>query len=175
MLKQIYSGRVVILSSISIVRASVTFPPTKLSDTRYTYRSDEKGLSEPGVNTIRRAYATHPLTAIQNEYSIWTREPEAAVLPLCEELGIGFVPWCPLGYGFFAGAISESSKFVQTDYRSTFPRLIPENLKQNLRLFDVVKEWANRKSATPAQFSLAWLRATKPFVVPIPGTTKLHP
>ena len=130
------------------------------------------GLSEPGVNTIRRAHASHPLTAIQNEYSIWTRDPEAAVIPLCEELGIGFVPWSPLGYGFFAGAINESSRFSQPDYRAGMPRLTPENLKQNMRLFEVVKEWANRKGATPAQFSLAWTMAKKPFIVPIPGTTK---
>ena len=130
------------------------------------------GLSEPGVNTIRRAHATHPLTAIQNEYSIWTLNPEATVLPLCEELGIGFVPWCPLGYGFFAGAINESSRFSQPDYRALLPRLTPENLKLNLKVFEVVKDWANRKSVTPAQVSLAWLLATKPFIVPIPGTTK---
>lgn len=131
------------------------------------------GLSEPGINTIRRAHAVQPLSAIQNEYSLWTRDPEVEVLPLCDEMGIGFVPWCPLGYGFFAGAINENSRFGQGDFRAILPRITPENLKQNLKLFDFVKGWAQRKSATPAQISLAWLQAQKPWVVPIPGTTQL--
>jgi aryl-alcohol dehydrogenase-like predicted oxidoreductase len=131
------------------------------------------GLSEPGLNTIRRAHSVQPLTAIQNEYSLWTRDPEAKVLPLCLELGIGFVPWCPLGYGFLAGAINEDSKFGQGDFRAILPRVTPENLKQNLKLLEVVKKWGKRKNATPAQISLAWLLAQKPWIVPIPGTTKI--
>lgn len=130
------------------------------------------GLSEPGIKTIRRAHAEQPLSAIQNEYSIWTRDPEAEVIPLCEELGIGFVPWCPLGYGFFAGAINKNSRFSQGDFRTILPRTIPENLPQNLKLLYYVKEWGLRKNATAAQISLAWLQAHKPWIVPIPGTSK---
>ncbi len=131
------------------------------------------GLSEPGLNTIRRAHAVQPVAAIQNEYSLWTRDPEAAVLPICEEFGIGFVPWCPLGYGFFAGAISPGATFPTGDFRAILPRLNAENLPQNLKLLDFVRTWAVRKNATLAQISLAWLLAQKPFVVPIPGTTQL--
>lgn len=131
------------------------------------------GLSEPGLNTIRRAHAVHPVTAIQNEYSLWTRDSEKAVLPLCEELGIGFVPWCPLGYGFLAGAINENTRFVQGDFRTILPRVTPENIKQNLQLLDFAKEWGLRKRATAAQISLAWLQAQKPWIVPIPGTSNL--
>ena len=130
------------------------------------------GLSEPGIKTICRAHAEQPLSAIQNEYSIWTRDPEAEVIPLCEELGIGFVPWCPLGYGFFAGAINENSRFSQGDFRTILPRTTPENLPQNLKLLYYVKEWGLRKNATAAQISLAWLQAHKPWIVPIPGTSK---
>jgi aryl-alcohol dehydrogenase-like predicted oxidoreductase len=131
------------------------------------------GLSEPGLNTIKRAHAVHPLSAIQNEYSLWTRDAEATVIPLCEELGIGFVPWCPLGYGFLAGAINEHSKFSQGDFRAILPRVTPENIKQNLTLLDFIKNWGLRKKATAAQISLAWLQAQKPFIVPIPGTSNL--
>jgi aryl-alcohol dehydrogenase-like predicted oxidoreductase len=131
------------------------------------------GLSEPGLNTIKRAHAVLPLAAIQNEYSIWTRDAEAEVLPLCEELGIGFVPWCPLGYGFFAGAINEGTKFGQGDFRAILPRVTPENIKQNLKLLAYVNEWGRRKNATAAQISLAWLLAQKPWIVPIPGTSQL--
>ena len=130
------------------------------------------GLSEPGIKTIRRAHAVQPLSAIQNEYSIWTRDPEAEVIPLCEELGIGFVPWCPLGYGFFAGAINENSRFSQGDFRTILPRTTPENLPQNLKLLYYIKEWGLRKNATAAQISLAWLQSQKPWIVPIPGTSK---
>jgi aryl-alcohol dehydrogenase-like predicted oxidoreductase len=130
------------------------------------------GLSEPGIKTIHRAHAEQPLSAIQNEYSIWTRDPELEVLPLCEELGIGFVPWCPLGYGFFAGAINENSRFSQGDFRTILPRTTPENLPQNLKLLYYVKEWGLRKNASAAQISLAWLQAHKPWIVPIPGTSK---
>lgn len=129
------------------------------------------GLSEPGLNTISRAHAVHPLTAIQNEYSLWTRDPEAQVLPLCEELGIGFVPWCPLGYGFLAGVINENTRFSQGDFRAILPRTTPENIPQNLKLLNFVKEWGLRKDATPSQISLAWLQAQKPWIVPIPGTS----
>ncbi|MEN9322680.1 MAG: hypothetical protein RL699_460 [Bacteroidota bacterium] len=131
------------------------------------------GLSEPGVNTIRRAHAELPLAAIQNEYSLWTRDPEVHVLPLCEELGIGFVPWCPLGYGFFAGAINENTRFQAGDFRTILPRTMPENLTQNLQLLNYVKSWGNQKNASPAQIALAWLQAQKPWIVPIPGTSNL--
>lgn len=131
------------------------------------------GLSEPGLNTIRRAHAEQPLSAIQNEYSLWTRDSEAEVIPLCETLGIGFVPWCPLGYGFLAGAINENSQFTQGDFRAILPRATPENIKQNLKLLDFIKSWGLRKNATLAQISLAWLQAQKSFIVPIPGTSNL--
>jgi aryl-alcohol dehydrogenase-like predicted oxidoreductase len=131
------------------------------------------GLSEPGLKTIRRAHAELPLSAIQNEYSLWTRDAENGTLAVCEELGIGFVPWCPLGYGFFAGAINENSRFIQGDFRAILPRVTPENIKQNLRLLDYAKEWGLRKRATAAQISLAWLQAQKPWIVPIPGTSNL--
>lgn len=129
------------------------------------------GLSEPGLNTVRRAHAVQPLTAIQNEYSPWTRDPEAEVLPLCEELGIGFVPWCPLGYGFFADAINETSRFSEGDFRAILPRTTPENIPQNLKMLYYIEEWGLRKNATASQITLAWLQAQKPWVVPIPGTS----
>jgi aryl-alcohol dehydrogenase-like predicted oxidoreductase len=132
------------------------------------------GLSEPGVKTIRRAHAEQPLSAVQNEYSLWTRDYETNVIPLCEELGIGFVPWCPLGYGFLGGSINENSKFGQGDFRAILPRVTPENIKQNLKLLDFVKEWGVRKNKTSAQISLAWLQAQKPWIVPIPGTSSLE-
>lgn len=132
------------------------------------------GLSEPGLNTIRRAHAVQPITAIQNEYSIWARDAETAVLPLCEELGIGFVPWCPLGYGFLAGAVTDDTILGLGDVRWNLPRVgVTENLKQNLILLDYLKIWAKRKNATIAQISLAWLQAQKPWIVPIPGTSQL--
>jgi aryl-alcohol dehydrogenase-like predicted oxidoreductase len=130
------------------------------------------GLSEPGLKTIRRAHAVHPLAAIQNEYSLWTLDPEKEVLPLCEELGIGFVPWCPLGYGFFTGTVNEKTKY-ENDFRSILPRLKPENITQNLKLVEYVRTWATRKNATLPQISLAWLLAQKPFIVPIPGTSQM--
>lgn len=131
------------------------------------------GLSEPGLQTIRRAHAVHPLAAIQNEYSMLWRGPEAQVLPLCEELGIGFVPWSPLGMGFLAGTINASSRFSETDFRASVPRFAPDNLPANLALVDLVRNWSRRKNATPAQLSLAWLTARKPWIVPIPGTTNV--
>lgn len=132
------------------------------------------GLSEAGAATIRRAHAVHPVAAVQNQYSLWTREPEAEVLPVCEELGIGFVPWGPLGTGFLTGKIDANTKFDSTDLRSTFPRFTPEAMKANLAFVDMLRAFAVRKMATPAQIALAWLLAQKPWIVPIPGINKLE-
>jgi aryl-alcohol dehydrogenase-like predicted oxidoreductase len=132
------------------------------------------GLSEAGVQTIRRAHAIQPLTALQSEYSLWTRTPEKEVIPTLEELGIGFVPYSPLGKGFLTGKIDETAKFDSTDFRSTLPRFTPEALKANQALIDLLAGIAERKRATPAQIALAWLLSQKPWIVPIPGTTKLH-
>ena len=132
------------------------------------------GLSEPGVQTIRRAHAVQPVTAIQNEYSLWWRRPEHEVLPLLEELGIGFVPYSPLGRGFLTGKMNENTSFDSTDFRNTLPRFTPEARKANQALVDLLGEIAKRKKATPAQIALAWLLAQKPWIVPIPGTTKLN-
>jgi aryl-alcohol dehydrogenase-like predicted oxidoreductase len=132
------------------------------------------GLSEAGVQTIRRAHAVQPVTALQSEYSLWWRRPEAEVIPTLEELGIGFVPYSPLGKGFLTGKIDESAKFDSSDFRSTLPRFTPEALKANQGLIDLLGQIAGRKKATPAQIALAWLLAQKPWIVPIPGTTKLH-
>jgi len=131
------------------------------------------GLSEPGVQTIRRAHAVHPVTAIQNEYSIWWRRPEEEVLPTLEELGIGFVPYSPLGRGFLTAKMNESTTFHSSDFRNKLPRFTPEARKANRALVDLLGEIAKRKKATPAQIALAWLLAQKPWIVPIPGTTKL--
>lgn len=130
------------------------------------------GLSEPGIETIRRAHAVHPVTAIQNEYSMLWRGPEQQVLPLCEELGIGFVCWSPLGMGFLTGSITASRRFTN-EFRASVPRFAPDALRANMTLVDVVKRWARKKEATPAQVALAWLLAQKPWIVPIPGTTKI--
>jgi aryl-alcohol dehydrogenase-like predicted oxidoreductase len=132
------------------------------------------GLSEAGVQTIRRAHAVQPVTALQSEYSLWWREPEQEVLPTLEELGIGFVPFSPLGKGFLTGAITENTTFDSTDFRNIVPRFTPEARKANQALVDLLGETAARKNATPAQIALAWLLAQKPWIVPIPGTTKLH-
>jgi len=132
------------------------------------------GLSEAGVETIRRAHAVQPVTALQSEYSLWWREPEKEILPTLEELGIGFVPFSPLGKGFLTGAISESTKFDSKDFRNVVPRFSPEARKANQALVDLLGAIAAKKSATPAQIALAWLLAQKPWIVPIPGTTKLH-
>ncbi len=132
------------------------------------------GLSEAGVETIRRAHAVQPVTALQSEYSLWWREPEAEILPLLEELGIGFVPFSPLGKGFLTGAISASTSFDATDFRNIVPRFSPEARNANQALVDLIAEIAKSKQATPAQIALAWLLAQKPSIVPIPGTTKLH-
>ena len=132
------------------------------------------GLSEAGANTIRRAHAVQPVAAVQSEYSIWTRDPETEVLPTCEELGIGFVPWSPLGQGFLTGKIDASTKFESTDFRAVFPRFTEEARNANLAVVELLKRIAQRKNATPAQVALSWLLAQKPWIVPIPGTTKLH-
>ena len=132
------------------------------------------GLSEPGVQTIRRAHAVQPVTAVQSEYSLWWRQPEDEVLPTLEELGIGFVPFSPLGKGFLTGAIDEKTTFDSTDFRNIVPRFTPEARKANQAFVDVLAGIAARKQATPAQIAIAWLLAQKPWIVPIPGTTKLH-
>ena len=132
------------------------------------------GMSEAGVKTIRRAHKVQPVTALQSEYSLWWREPEAEIMPTLEELGIGFVPFSPLGKGFLTGAINENTKFDSTDFRNTVPRFSEENRKANQALIDVIGKFAAEKKAIPAQVALAWLLAQKPWIVPIPGTTKLN-
>jgi aryl-alcohol dehydrogenase-like predicted oxidoreductase len=132
------------------------------------------GLSEAGVQTIRRAHRVQPVTALQSEYSLWWRRPEAEVIPALEELGIGLVPYSPLGKGFLTGKIDENAKFDSTDFRSTLPRFTPQALKANQALINLLAGIGERKKATPSQIALAWLLARKPWIVPIPGTTKLH-
>ena len=132
------------------------------------------GLSEAGSQTIRRAHRVVPVTALQSEYSLWWREPEHEIIPTLEELGIGFVPFSPLGKGFLTGAISKDTQFDQSDFRNIVPRFSPENRDANQAVVDLIGEFANQKKATPAQIALAWLLAKKPWIVPIPGTTKLH-
>ncbi|NLA49308.1 MAG: aldo/keto reductase [Bacteroidales bacterium] len=132
------------------------------------------GLSEAGVNVIRRAHTVHPVTALQSEYSLWWREPEDEILPVLEELGIGFVPFSPLGKGFLTGKMDQNTTFDSKDFRSTVPRLSPENIKANMAFVDLVEAMARRKNVTPAQIALAWILAQKPWFVPIPGTTKLQ-
>jgi len=132
------------------------------------------GLSEAGVQTIRRAHAVQPVTALQSEYSLWWREPEKEVMPTLEELGIGFVPFSPLGKGFLTGKISEDTKFDKNDFRNIVPRFTPENRKANQVLVDLVSQVAERKRITPAQIALAWILAQKPWIAPIPGTTKVY-
>jgi aryl-alcohol dehydrogenase-like predicted oxidoreductase len=132
------------------------------------------GMSKAAAKTIRRAHAVQPVTAVQSEYSLWFREPEKEVLPTLEELGIGFVPFSPLGKGFLTGKMDETTKFESTDFRSTIPRFTPENRKANQSLVDLLQKIGQRKKATPGQIALAWLLAQKPWIVPIPGTTKLQ-
>jgi len=132
------------------------------------------GLSEAGVQTIRRAHAVQPVTALQSEYSLWWREPEKEILPALEELGIGFVPFSPLGKGFLTGKINEETKFDKTDFRNIVPRFTPENRRANQAVVDLISKVAEQKKATPAQIALAWVLAQKPWMVPIPGTSKLH-
>jgi aryl-alcohol dehydrogenase-like predicted oxidoreductase len=132
------------------------------------------GLSEAGVQTIRRAHAVQPVAALQSEYSLWWREPEAEVIPTLQELGIGFVPFSPLGRGFLTGKISKDTKFDKNDFRNIVPRFTVENRKANQAVVDLIGRFAQQKKATSAQIALAWLLAQKPWIVPIPGTTKLH-
>ena len=132
------------------------------------------GLSEAGAKTIRRAHAVQPVTALQSEYSLWWREPEQEIMPTLEELGIGFVPFSPLGKGFLTGKINEDTTFDKTDFRNIVPRFTPENRKANQAVVDLLSKVAEQKKATPAQIALAWILAQKPWMVPIPGTTKLH-
>jgi aryl-alcohol dehydrogenase-like predicted oxidoreductase len=132
------------------------------------------GLSEAGADTIRRAHAMQPVTALQSEYSLWTREPEQEILPTLEELGIGFVPFSPLGRGFLTGKMDETTQFDSNDFRMSLPRFTPEAMKANQALVDLLGQVAQQKGATPAQVALAWLLAQKPWIAPIPGTTKLH-
>jgi aryl-alcohol dehydrogenase-like predicted oxidoreductase len=132
------------------------------------------GLSEAGVQTIRRAHAVQPLAALQSEYSLWWRRPEEEILPALEELGIGFVPFSPLGRGFLTGKIDENTTFDSSDFRNKVPRFTPEARKANQTLIELLKSIGERKRATPAQIALAWLLAQQPWIVPIPGTTKLH-
>jgi aryl-alcohol dehydrogenase-like predicted oxidoreductase len=132
------------------------------------------GLSEAGVQTIRRAHAVQPVTALQSEYSLWWREPEQNILPALEELGIGLVPFSPLGKGFLTGQIDANTTFDSTDFRNVVPRFTPENRAANFAFVDWLKQFAARRHATPAQIALAWLLAQQPWIVPIPGTTKLH-
>jgi len=132
------------------------------------------GMSEAAAKTIRRAHAVQPVTALQSEYSLWFREPEAEIIPTLEELGIGFVPFSPLGKGFLTGQIKEDTKFAENDFRNIVPRFTPENRKANQEMVDLVGKFAQQKKVTPAQVALAWLLAQKPWIVPIPGTTKLH-
>lgn len=132
------------------------------------------GLSEAGAKTIRRAHAVQPVAAVQSEYSLWWREPEQEILPTLEELGIGFVPFSPLGKGFLTGAIKEDTQFDETDFRNIVPRFTPENRRANQAVVHVLRDFAQQKKATPAQIALAWILAQKPWMVPIPGTTKLH-
>jgi|SRR5579862_2161347 len=131
------------------------------------------GLSEPGPKTLRRAHAVQPVTAVQNEYSMMARDPEADILAICEELGIGFVCWSPLAMGFLAGTIDQETSFARGDFRGSVPWFTPDNRSPNMAVVALVREWARRKGATPAQISLAWLMALKPWIVPIPGTTKM--
>ena len=156
-------------------------PATPIEDVAGTVRDLIKegkvkyfGLSEAGADTIRRAHEVQPVAALQSEYSLWTRDPETAVLPTCRELGIGFVPWSPLGQGFLTGTVNPNQTFDKTDIRSRFPRFTPEAMRANLALVEVVKDVSNAKGATPAQIALAWLLAQDRWIVPIPGTTKLH-
>ncbi len=132
------------------------------------------GLSEAGANTIRRAHAVHPVAALQSEYSMWTRKPEQEIIPTLEELGIGFVPFSPLGNGFLTGKIDASTEFVSTDFRNVMPRFTPEMRQANTKLVEFLQDFAASKNATPAQIAIAWILAQKPWMVPIPGTSKLH-
>jgi aryl-alcohol dehydrogenase-like predicted oxidoreductase len=159
-------------------RVDVNTPIEEVAETIKTLVQEGKikywGLSEAGVNTIRRAHAVHPVTAVQSEYSLWWRRPEDELIPTLEKLGISLVPFSPLGKGFLTGKIDKNAKFPKGDFRNIVPRFNPDNLLANQQLVDIITQVANQKNATPAQIALAWLLAQKPFIVPIPGTTKLH-
>ncbi len=159
-------------------RVDPTVPIEDVAGTVRELITEEKvrhfGLSEAGVRTIRRAHAVQPVTALQSEYSLWWREPETEILATLEELGIGFVPFAPLGKGFLTGKIDETTAFDSSDFRNTVPRFTPENRRANQAVVDLVATMAARKGATPAQLALAWVLAQRPWIVPIPGTTKLH-
>jgi aryl-alcohol dehydrogenase-like predicted oxidoreductase len=174
MLKRLKTDRVDLLYQH---RVDPTVPIEDVAGTIKDLKAEGKvlhwGLSEMGLNTLRRAHAELPVTAVQNEYSMLWRGPEAEVIPLCEELGIGFVPWSPLGVGFLTGAIDARTRFAEGDIRRIESRFSPENLPNNLALVELVRTWAARKQATPAQIALAWLMARKPWIVPIPGTTQM--
>jgi aryl-alcohol dehydrogenase-like predicted oxidoreductase len=181
---------------IEVVEASLKRLKTDVIDLLYQHRTDPNvpiedvagtvkdliqqgkvkhfGMSEAGVESIRRAHAVQPLTALQSEYSLWWREPEKEILPVLEELGIGFVPFSPLGKGFLTGAINENTQFDATDFRNIVPRFTEENRKANLALVELIQKIAAEKDASPAQIALAWLLAQKPWIAPIPGTTKIH-
>lgn len=181
---------------IEVVEASLKRLKTDVIDLLYQHRTDPNvpiedvagtvkdliqqgkvkhfGMSEAGVESIRRAHAVQPLTALQSEYSLWWREPEKEILPTLEELGIGFVPFSPLGKGFLTGAINENTQFDATDFRNIVPRFTEENRKANLALVELIQKIAAEKNASPAQIALAWLLAQKPWITPIPGTTKIH-
>jgi len=198
---RIENGRIAGLDSrperIKVVaEASLKRLKTEVIDLFYQHRVDDKvpiedvagsvkdliqqgkvkhfGLSEAGAQTIRRAHTVQPVTALQTEYSLWSREPENEVLPTLEELGIGFVAYSPLGRGFLTGAINENTKFDRTDFRNIAPRFMEENRKANQAMVDLISQFAQEQNATPAQIALAWLLAQKPWIVPIPGTTNLH-
>ncbi|MER5806367.1 aldo/keto reductase [Streptomyces mirabilis] len=174
MLKRLRTDRIDLLYQH---RVDPTVPIEDVADTVKDLMSQGKvlhwGLSEPGPQTIRRAHAVLPLTAIQNEYSTLWRGPEEQVLPLCEELGIGFVCWAPLGMGFATGTINPYTRFAQGDFRAAVPRNSPDNMPANMALVQLLQDWAVRKGATPAQIDLAWLLAQKPWIVPIPSATRL--
>jgi len=181
---------------IEVVEASLKRLKTDVIDLLYQHRTDPNvpiedvagtvkdliqqgkvkhfGMSEAGVESIRRAHAVQPLTALQSEYSLWWREPEKEILPTLEELGIGFVPFSPLGKGFLTGTINENTQFDETDFRNIVPRFTEENRKANLALVELIQKIATEKNASPAQIALAWLLAQKPWITPIPGTTKIH-
>ncbi|GAA5087549.1 aldo/keto reductase [Chryseobacterium ginsengisoli] len=181
---------------IEVVEASLKRLKTDVIDLLYQHRTDPNvpiedvagtvkdliqqgkvkhfGMSEAGVESIRRAHAVQPLTALQSEYSLWWREPEKEILPTLEELGIGFVPFSPLGKGFLTGAINENTQFGENDFRNIVPRFTEENRKANLALVELIQKIATEKNASPAQIALAWLLAQKPWIAPIPGTTKIH-
>lgn len=174
MLKRLRTDRVDLLYQH---RVDPDVPIEDVADTVKQLMSEGKvlhwGLSEMGLNTLRRAHAALPVTAVENEYSMLWRGPEKEVIPLCEELGIGFVPWSPLGVGFLAGAIDEKTRFAQGDIRGIESRFSPENVRHNLALVELLQTWAKRKQAAPAQIALAWLMAQRPWIVPIPGTTEM--